>query len=368
MNQKPSYIRRFLKSPFIAAVCVFLVLTPGISYCLNKALPYWGNPSYAFKYDYYRENREHFNTVIFGTSRVYAQFDPKAFDQALTAEQITSFNLGMYGAYHPEVYFLYEKFLEKDVSNIRYALIELTGFDKIEREKRWANRTVYWLNLKDLSYVYSHIASARWRKDHKPRQITYFLSGYLSKLYSMNRYIEAIREYFEGGKKGHREFFAGKERNGFVSIDSVLPYDTAGQLIARRAEFENNASQLLEERFQSAQNYFDLSKKNLPLNHVHLNKIKQLIKTSADKGIHLIFFVPPKHKNYHEIKRLARLIPAEHFIELVDPLKYPELYKYEYTFDKGHLNAEGAEIFSRYFAAAFRDKLKNHSGYKLGAA
>lgn len=358
MSQQSRGICRFLRSPIVIGFCALLLLPPMLSYALNKSFPYWGNPSYAFKLDFYLEHRQEFNTAAFGTSRTHAHFDSKTFDQELADEKISSFNLGVYGANHPELYFLYEKFLETDVSNIRYAIIELTGFAKIKDENRRANRTIYWLSVKDLVYIYAHIAAAQWEKSDKSRQKVYFLSGYLRKLYSIDRYAAEIKRYYEESRKGRREFLAGKDRDGFVPINDALPYDIAGDLDARRVNFENNTAQILEERLLSARNFTDLSEANLPLNRIHLEKIRHLIRVSSEKGVHVVFFVPPKAKNYREIIRLARLIPEEHFIEVVDPVKYPELYEYEYTFDKGHLNAEGAKIFSRYFAAAFKEKLQ----------
>jgi hypothetical protein len=73
------------------------------------------------------------------------------------------------------------------------------------------------------------------------------------------------------------------------------------------------------------------------------------------EGNKVIFFIPPRHGN-PLVKCYEKVLQKNGFpvIDLADEIKYPELYKDEYSFDNTHLNLKGALFFTKYFAAEYQ--------------
>jgi len=111
---------------FIKRVCLFLLIPLVLSLGFNLIVnPYYGNAQYNTKLNYFNQNKSDYNSVVFGSSRLYRHFNTKLFD-SLTNDNIKSFNLAAPGTYNPEAYFLYDEFLKKVNHNtIKYAFIEL---------------------------------------------------------------------------------------------------------------------------------------------------------------------------------------------------------------------------------------------------
>jgi hypothetical protein len=77
----------------------------------------------------------------------------------------------------------------------------------------------------------------------------------------------------------------------------------------------------------------------------------KLIDKSNRKGVYLIFLIPPRLQRYEELLALKEELPSENAVEIAIPNKYPMLYQVNYSFDVGHFNTKGAQLFSMYLAS-----------------
>ncbi|MCP3933638.1 MAG: hypothetical protein GY705_31610, partial [Bacteroidetes bacterium] len=107
---------------FLKNILLYFLIYLGLSFIISICVPYhWGNPLYSVKISYLeKENDRPFNTYFFGSSRVFRQFDPTLFDSlahAFTNEEIRSYNMGAPGTIVPQTYYLYERFLNSELSN-----------------------------------------------------------------------------------------------------------------------------------------------------------------------------------------------------------------------------------------------------------
>ena len=66
-------------------------------------------------------------------------------------------------------------------------------------------------------------------------------------------------------------------------------------------------------------------------------------------NINLVFVLPPR-KTSHYISNLYASIPEKNKIQLADALEFPQLYIVNHSFDVGHLNTKGSEIYSKLLA------------------
>jgi len=97
-------------------------------------------------------------------------------------------------------------------------------------------------------------------------------------------------------------------------------------------------------------------------NCVLLDIFVSYLKGYKEEDIHLIYILPPREANLDtdlEMLNLYRALPDGHKIDLGDPFKYPEFYRIENRYDRGHLSNEGAKMYTQKLAIAFKEILKS---------
>ena len=100
---------------------VFVVLVLILSSIIQLLAPYyWANEGYSAKIRYINETPEQYNTLFFGSSRMYRHIYPIIFDKR-SIYPVHSFNVGFAETFVPETYYLLENFLRK-TSNEKLAV------------------------------------------------------------------------------------------------------------------------------------------------------------------------------------------------------------------------------------------------------
>lgn len=148
-------MRKFIKNVLVFIV-IYLLLVQ-VNYLLTPY--YWGNKTYAEKINYLELNQNIDNSKIFyfGSSRIYRHLNPVIIDSVLnynSVSRLKSFNLGTDGNFNPESFYLYEKFLESEVSkNTKVAILEVTDIKKNNWEDLLNERSYYYQNLSTYQYL-----------------------------------------------------------------------------------------------------------------------------------------------------------------------------------------------------------------------
>ena len=85
---------------------------------------------------------------------------------------------------------------------------------------------------------------------------------------------------------------------------------------------------------------------------------REQLRACAERGVELIWFTPPGYEGTPERLRLheAGVIPT--LFHFNDPERYPELFRLNHRYDKGHLNRRGVERLAELFADAFLEHLE----------
>lgn len=325
---------------------VFLVLVLNI---VGLFLPkYYGNGYYSEKYHHFLETKG-YNTIIFGSSRMYRQLDPSILDQEFVEQDIRAFNLGAPATHNPEFYYLYEQLLEtKTHAGVEFVFIELEPLNKIAIKNLITSRNNYWLNLEQIGYANAYVNSSNYGG-------TVALRLKLSYSFSLFWKILGFQNPKQLIKEGRGDQDLGNVKNGFKPLDHELRKKDNKNWVLRQNEFLMD-TMVIQRRIQKIERELENGEMARHLNKFHLKKINKLIKKSNKNGIHLIFVVPPKLPDYKEIYALLEYIPSQHFIDISSPRKYPLLYESQYTFDVGHLNQKGAKLFSNYVAKELKRK------------
>lgn len=93
-------MKRFSLKIFVWCLGILFV---GLFLMSNKKYKFYGNGEAKLKVDYYSKNSEKYNTLIFGSSRMYRHINPTLLDSA-TSHKIKAYNLASGGTFFQKVY------------------------------------------------------------------------------------------------------------------------------------------------------------------------------------------------------------------------------------------------------------------------
>lgn len=314
---------------------------------------YAGNPVYALKHDFFIQNQDEFNAVALGSSLTYRHLVPKRLDALLDTCKTSTFNLGGDAVFNPETYYLYENLLDEIADNsLDYAFIELVPLPNIETQNLATPRNYYWHNFRYWLFSTEYILDSN---ESLSTELENFHEYSLSYLY---RLILGFRVLFLDLQNEDQDVKQDTERDGFYAFDAQMnspetSLKTRDRLQGKYASFLKDVG-VLENRISAAKETFSVAQDG-DVNQAHLRKLQYLLDKSQAKGVDLIFFIPPRLETYEGLASIVESLPSDHVIEVFDPVKYPEIYRPDLSFDEIHLNEKGAEIFTRYFADAVSD-------------
>src|SRR5262245_37152928 len=118
-------MRKVLRGLLIAAV--FLVALFTTARMLNEVELFAEIATLRDKWEHYGEQKDRYDTLWFGSSRIYRGIMPGLFDQ-LTSEggvPTKTFNFGLDGMFPPEDAYVIERALENPPNNLRWVFIEI---------------------------------------------------------------------------------------------------------------------------------------------------------------------------------------------------------------------------------------------------
>jgi hypothetical protein len=347
MNKDKAEIRKFLIRIFIFGMILASLLI------LKKSMtPYYlGNSDYRVKLDYSKRSQQKFNTVVFGSSRLFRHVHSALLDSLLSEKQLNTFNFASAATYNPEAYYLYENYIEDAQKNeIKYAFIELQNLYEITKENQKSTKATYWNNFRYLLFSYRYILNTHYGYLKKSKFIwdytLSFIYGHLD--------FQILKHFFKPADKATIRKIGIQ---GFYTLDQNLA-DTKQNDYYKKIKTSFLAdTMVLQERMKGVKEAKKVST-TTPVNQFHLDFLLALIDNSKQKGIEVIFILPPKLKDiqYIELLPVANALPAKHIIRLEDPDKYKEFYLTKYAFDVAHLNALGANLFTNYVAMEFKKR------------
>ena len=343
------------------SIILFLIVF-GISWAIREALPLsvtWAEDEINGQYQYFVEHKDSFNVIFLGSSRIYRGFDPMVFDQTVTdideATQTRSFNLGAPAYGFPKTELLLEDLIENNSQNLDYILLELAHVSKPVSENMHTPEVIYWHHFNNTKFILSY-----WF-DH-PR---YTLEETIR--FSSQTAVSFIENKLNIGLGPHiLDYLSGKtippklgfNNNGFASLDDAAVNSAA--LRSRSEKIQNNP-QLVNWMFNNVNTAIARGEENLGnYNAEFVEKALKFINLAEEYNVELIFVLPPNiGEDYDILVPIYNQIPAKNRISRADPLLFPEYYTEENIFDLGHLNKQGAEIFTASVAKEFFELVAN---------
>jgi hypothetical protein len=310
--------------------------------------PYTNNVWYGTKMNYLKsiQEKEKFNLFFLGSSTVYRQIDPIIIDRLNTQYRTKSFNLGAPATFSPQTYYLLEEILKDDElsKDLNYIVLDLMDINPILKDLKHQARSTYWVNWKELNFIRRVLASKKELNTiGKAVIIKDYIIAYIENTFNFMQYSEQIldRNYFDPR-------FLGKFKNGYYPIEDDIKEASSEKkngLLQRKNDLQSNP-QFLSNLANQSKNL-----KKVEVNQIHLDRLKDLIEKASVSGIKLIFLQSPRVVD-SDVQALFDALPLSNKISLFGADTYPEFYAIENSFDKGHLNSKGADIYSEKLAFA----------------
>ncbi len=309
------------------------------------------------KMEYYAAHADEYDTLIIGSSRTVRGLDNSLVEEYLAEAgvELHSFNMAVGGMRTFEQDFVLHEVLASKPASLRRIFFEGGPVGMGLREDHVfrappnleTERGVYWHSLGETLNVLGAIRAlplSSWRKVELATTHILLCAWKYSNYGKGETILERIRTSPKreriradalrriAERSGHEglEQATGRERSREITelLDDPAPFDAR-----MRAIPEENAMQV-------------------PFETVHLGVYRKQFAAAAAAGVDLVYFVPPGYEGSPERSRLHEAGEIPVLLDFNDPAKYPELFRLDHRFDKGHLNRAGVVAFSRAFADA----------------
>ena len=330
-------MKQLVKKLLLFSFLIFLVGI-GLSFFL-PANTYWGNPEYTWKIHEYKKND--YNAVWFGTSRIYRGIDPLLFDSLVNKTRDTpmkSYNLATHASWASETFYLYEAFLKDPAlsGNVKVVFMEFQNIMSIRPGRLGSEKSIYYQNPAHYWFMlrYSFFEVIR-----DPKKIV--TSVYSIGVYSLSTLLNVAsikRVNVKLNLNAPEEVESINER-GYLGFPDLVMGAVTDESIAG---FTGNITE-------------HLAMHDEPYNPAYYDQILELIRQSEQKGIKLIFVLPPVRLTPGMIAVFSAL-PEKNKIEVCDPAKFPELYEVKNWIDPVHLNAIGSQHLTNSVSNQFLSK------------
>ncbi|MDO6597687.1 hypothetical protein Q4512_12235 [Oceanihabitans sp. 2_MG-2023] len=318
--------------------CLFLLVLISLRFWI---LPYYyGNDIYASKIAYFEKTKTPFNTVLFGSSRLYRQLNPRIIDSITTDYNIKTFNFASPATFYPESTYLYENFIEEnDSKKIKYAIIELQHLELFKNNAKTIKGN-YWNTTSNMSHCISLINDSHYSKKKKNRLKKTILLSFIYRVLDFT----SIKDFFKT-----KNTFNNNNNNGYYSLQQEVADKTSNleSILEYYKKFNLDISNY-KKLVQTAKLRDNLDVSKLTVNNSHLKHLIQIIKLSKEKGIDVIYVLPPKLnlEYYKALLPIVNLLPKNNIIDLSSYKDHTNLYGKDASFDFYHLNNKGSRLFS----------------------
>ncbi len=322
---------------------------------VSQLTPEPADPTLDAKVAHLEQNRARYDTLFFGSSRIFRGIDPLEFDHEMAARgnRTRSFNFAFRGMRAHETNALLRRVLARRPEGLRFVFVELAEWEPgiIARDTA---RAVAWHDATEtISALHTTLlASGDLRR--KFDLLLGHLSHFARRMLRIGRAADHLRARISGddaldssfprrgyqpyGPSHHELGQTAKNRSAF--LDDLATYDAWIAAAGGQKEDAEAARILLTHKPMIRPESY-----NLPA----LERQRERIQRA---GATPVFLIPPFPSNTEALEKLvADKLPA--VFAFNDPARSPQLFRPQHRFDLQHLNTRGARIFSRRVAAKF---------------
>ncbi len=318
-------MKKFLTKTTLVILAYIILM-----FVVRSLLPYYlGNEQFLRKMYYYDKASDNINTVFIGNSLINRHVIPAVFD-ANTDLSTYSYNIAADATNIMERSYLLEHFLGKYEVDRAFMLVNHSL--EIREPNLHTLRLVYYHDWKRLKFSLKYA-------DKNVQQIKYHLMSFMENQFGMFR-LRALTNYKQSIKTTPPDMIRTR---GFLAMDNEDHKKRPQAPGYARNEKKHTKTLKKAKRIKDYTNY-ELTRKDLAI----IEECNRLKKLAEVKDTELYFVFLPNSPGYYTYN-------LENRVYLGDGNEFPEFFEFENRFNRGHLNREGAKIFSERLAQAFNE-------------
>ena len=296
------------------------------------------------KWGHYRDHRADYNVVVLGTSRLHAAFDPAAFEARVMREgvEVRAYNFGVPALNIREQREIIRRIVDLKPSSLTDVVLDVMPHQLNTMENITSARLRPLLTLDRLALS----ARDQWATFRAPPRrvlgILYLAGAYLHEHLAVGLWSQRWR-----GETEEAIYRMDLARQGFVPLDD----ETHPLITARHDDFLDNSARYaaLSESLKRE----GVGRKPVPDDRYAL--LAETLALWKPLPVRITIVLHPRWEYGDEYRALADELPKRFphvmVIPLCDPQADPDLVDPSLWYDRGHLNGEGAKVFSRRLAA-----------------
>ena len=320
------------------------------------------------KNDYYQAHKDEYNTLFFGSSRVYNQVIPELFDTTanqaegtgtttnistdVSTAEINSYNFGIPAMRAIDSAVLIEDVLADPPKNLKWVFFESIldkGYEPVTNAR--THRAMYWHTWENTALAARYIFTS---DESLPQKVALFSSHLLPFVYNQMNvgrlFNQVLPSDFSEEEQTVAADFTANE--GFFALQDDSEPGRQALLQDPEGYSESVATlKAVQANFQTDDPTLSANKRML---------LEQIIQTIRAAGAEPIFLEPPGLHLENDFQAAKRLGIIDNLISYKDPEQFPELYRLDYRHDADHLNKAGSEAFTtrlaQDFSKAFADQ------------
>jgi hypothetical protein len=336
-----------------------LISTAGL---INTVLPSSVSPQnlgdISLKFQYFSEHKDDYDVIFLGPSTTYQGVIPKVFDETMAAngKSVKSFNFGIMAANVAEMDFYLQKILALKPANLKWIFLDCL-VDFFMEYAPTAAKNVYWHTpIKTIENFQLISESTSTFKE----KISGFYANSVSFLYRwlgigyFSNFWQQKSEVLPQGISGDKLI----QEAGYYAMD-WLENSEKGKQIFLSKRLESYQQQLN----QSKSGVFVRGKDTYPLNSYAIKIIKNIdSRIDSQNKMQAIFFIPPVLNTDFDNSAITKAYNNGYISNLFafnKPNTFTTLYEVDRRSDGRHLNHQGAQEFTRIFAAEFSQYLNS---------
>ena len=304
------------------------------------------------KYEHYQAHKDDYDTLFFGSSRVYSQIIPAVFDEAASEEglSLNSYNFGIPAMRAIDSTVLLEEVLANPPKNLKWVFFESIldkGYEPIPNAR--TNRSIYWHNWKNTQFAAQYILNSDESLPNKAVLLSSHLLPFLYHQLNVGRlFSQLLPSTFTVEEQTVAAEFTATE--GFYALSDETTPERQYFLNAQQAYLDSVAvlgGRTADEPWvETVSDEAYLSANKVVL----LNRVSETVRAA---GAEPIFIDPPSLHLENDFQAAEQLGTIDRLLSYRDPNQFPQLYVPENRYDVDHLNRAGSEEFTRLIAKDF---------------
>ncbi len=300
---------------------------------------------------YFDAHKDEFDLVFVGSSQVWRQVSPQAFDEELARAGLrsTSFNFGLPGMTFPETVHTALWILERRPARLRWLVLELRPvLPHMHPENDLSRRQIQW----HTPAVLGLLARANLASERGP------VEGLAALLVHLRHFLHREANVALGLPWLARALGRTDDVDpAAVRADGCEPIElearTDRELQERRREFLAEVGEL-PERVREVR-----AEEHRAARPYELAALSWLVARLRARGVEPIFMISaPSWDAQGEFEDAARRGVLPTLLAYDDPVRFPEFYAAESLFDFGHLGTRGALLYTRRLARDVAEVLR----------